>query len=115
MECQAIILYYHNYPEVQLTNTSYDSNEYFVSSLNSHIDVASYINNENVALVDVYSITGSHHASSNSGYYMQKPMSTLYILSFNDTSGIYNIHMSILIHVGRQFTTCDFITKYIIE
>jgi hypothetical protein len=32
---------YYNYPMVQLANASYDPNDYFASSMNSHVGVAS--------------------------------------------------------------------------
>jgi hypothetical protein len=32
---------YYNYPEVQHANTSYGPNNYFASSMNSHVGVAS--------------------------------------------------------------------------
>ena len=92
--------YCYNYPEVRLENTSYDFNSYFASFMNSHVHVASRIGNENVASANVYSIIGSHHASYNSDYYMQKPMSK-YALSFSNTSNKFRICDSTTRHANE--------------
>jgi hypothetical protein len=43
MEYQAVSLqYYYNYPNIQLANTFYNSNNYFASPKNSHVGVASH-------------------------------------------------------------------------
>lgn len=70
---------YYNYPEVQLANTSYDSNCYFANCMNSHIGVASHNDSRYVASADTYVVNVLHHTNHNSGYYAEEPMSTMHI------------------------------------
>jgi hypothetical protein len=81
---------YYNYPEVQLANASYDSNNYFASSINSHVDVASYNHTRYVASAKTFD-NALHHMHHNHGYYGQESMSTLNSLSFNATSNIQHV------------------------
>ena len=59
---------YYNYPEVQLANASYDPNNYFASSMSSHVDVASHNDTRYVASVDTF-VNSPNHTYHNYGYY----------------------------------------------
>ena len=83
---------YYNYPEVQLANASYDPNNYFASSMNSDVDVASHNHIRYVASTNTFD-NAPHHTHHNYGYYGQEPMSTMNSLSSDATS-----NMHILIH-----------------
>ena len=61
---------YYNYPEVQLANASYGSNNYFPSDINSHVGVASYDDTRYVASADIL-VSAPHHTHNNYGYYSQ--------------------------------------------
>ena len=54
----------YNYHKVQLTNTSYDPNNYFASSMSSHVDVASHNDTRYVASVDTFNNV-PHHTHHN--------------------------------------------------
>jgi hypothetical protein len=82
---------YYNYLELQLANASYDSNNYFVSYMNSHVDVASHNHTKYVASANTFD-NAPHHMHHNHGYYGQEPMSTLNSLSFNATSNIQHVN-----------------------
>jgi hypothetical protein len=82
---------YYNYPEVQLANALYDSNNYFASSINSHVDVTSHNDTRYVASANTFD-NAPHHMHHNHGYYGQEPMSTLNSLSFNATSNIQYVN-----------------------
>ena len=73
---------YYNYPEVQLANASYGSNNYFPSDINSHVGVASYDDTRYVASADTFD-----------GYYGQEQMSTVNSLSFDDASNIKHANL----------------------
>ena len=47
--------YYYTTPEVQHASTSYISTDYFASTINSHIDVASYNSGIHIASASNYS------------------------------------------------------------
>jgi hypothetical protein len=51
---------YYNYLKVQLANASYDSNNYFASSMNSHVDVASHNHTRYVASANTFD-NAPHH------------------------------------------------------
>ena len=64
--------YYYANPEVQLVNKSYDSNNYFTSHMNSHVDVTSHHKNRHIASANYYVDNGPYH--THPGYYGQEPM-----------------------------------------
>ena len=74
--------YYYANPEVQLTNISYDSNNYFASFMNSHVGVASYNDTRYVTSANTFI-----------KYHDQEPMSTVNYLSFNATSDIQHVNL----------------------
>jgi hypothetical protein len=63
----------YNYLEVQLANASYDPNNYFASSMSSHVGVANYNDTRYVASVDTFD-NAPHHMHHNYRYYGQEPM-----------------------------------------
>jgi hypothetical protein len=75
---------YYNYPKVQLANTSYDSNGYFVSHISSHVGVASCNDIRYVASADTFD-NASYHTHG------QESMSTLSSLNFDVTSNIQHV------------------------
>ena len=80
----------HNEPKVQFANTLPMSNvnNYFVSTMNTHVDVARYDTSKHIASASNYS-DGFTYANYNSEFYMQKPLSNdMHALNFNDTSNI---------------------------
>ena len=79
-------------PDVQLTNTSYDSNNYFASIINSHIDVASHDDTRYVASANTI-INAPHHTHHNYEYYGQEPMSIVNSSSFDATSNIQHVNL----------------------
>jgi hypothetical protein len=58
---------YYNYPKVQLANASYDPNDYFASSMNSHVGVASCNDTRYVVSADIFDNV-PHHTHHNYGY-----------------------------------------------
>jgi hypothetical protein len=82
---------YYNHPKVQLANASYGSNNYFASSINSHVDVASHNHIRYVASANTYNNV-PHHTHHNYGYYGQEPMSTVDSLNFDTTSNIQRVN-----------------------
>jgi len=95
--------YYYTTPEVQHTNTSHITNNYCVSTTNSHVDVARYNDSVHVASASHYSDNRFYYAHhNNSENYMQQPMSNnIHTSNFHATS---NIHL--LIHRQRNKFTC---------
>ena len=83
---------YYNYPEVQRANASYGSNNYFVSSMNSHVGVASYNDTRYVTSANTFD-NAPHYTHHNYKYYGQEPMSTVNSLSFNATSNIQHVNL----------------------
>ena len=83
--------FYYNYPEVQLANASYDPNNYFASSMNSHVDVASHNHTRYVASANTFD-NAPHHTHHNYGYYGQELMPIMNCLSFNATSNIHYVN-----------------------
>ena len=83
---------YYNYPKVQLANASYDSNNYFASSMNSHVGVASYNDTRYVTSANTFD-NAPHYTHHNYKYYGQEPMSTVNSLSFNATSDIQHVNL----------------------
>jgi len=83
--------YYCNYPKVQLANTSYDSSGYFVSSMNSHVDVASHNNTKYVASTATFD-NAPHNTHHNYGCYGQEPMSIVNSSDFGTTSNIQHVN-----------------------
>jgi hypothetical protein len=79
--------YYYATPKVHHANILLDSNNYFASTVNSYVDVASDNDNRYVALASTF-VNAPHHTHHNYGYYGQEPMSTVNSLSFNATSNI---------------------------
>jgi hypothetical protein len=80
----------YNEAKVQFANTLPMSNvnSYFASTINPHVDVASFDNSRHIASASTYS-DGVNYANYNSELYIQKPMSNnMHALSFNDTSNI---------------------------
>ena len=73
---------YYNYLEVQLANASYDPNNYFESSMSSHVDVTGHSDTRYVASAD----------SFNYGYYGQEPMSIVNSSSFDATSNMRHVN-----------------------
>ena len=71
---------YCNYLKVQLANASYDFNNYFTSSMNSHVDVASHNHTRYVVSVGPFD-NAPHYTHHNYEYYGQEPMSTANSLS----------------------------------
>ena len=62
-------------PEVQHTNTSHITNNYYASTANSHVDVARYSDSVHVASASHYSNNRFYYAyHNNSENYMQQPM-----------------------------------------
>ena len=59
--------YYYANPEVQLTNISYDSNNYFASSMSSHVCVASHNDTRYAALAGTF-VNAPYHKHHNYGY-----------------------------------------------
>jgi hypothetical protein len=59
--------FYYNYLEVQLANTSYNSNNYFASSMRSHIGVASCNDTRYITSANLFS-NAFHHTHHNYGY-----------------------------------------------
>ena len=51
---------YYNYPEIHLANASYDSNNYFASSMSSDIGVARHNDTRYVALVNTFNNVPHH-------------------------------------------------------
>jgi hypothetical protein len=82
---------YYNHPKVQLANAFYGSNNYFASSINSHVDVASHNHIRYVASANTYNNV-PHHTHHNYGYYGQEPMSTVDSLNFDTTSNIQRVN-----------------------
>jgi hypothetical protein len=66
-------LHHKTTTEVQLAKASYDSNNYFASSMNSHVDVASHNHTRYVASANTFD-NAPHHTHRNYGYYDQEPM-----------------------------------------
>jgi hypothetical protein len=58
---------YYN-PKVQLANIYHDSNNYFASTINSHVAVASYNDTRYVASANTF-VNASHHIHHSYGYY----------------------------------------------
>jgi hypothetical protein len=83
---------YNNHHEVLLANASYDSNNYFASSMNSHVGVASHNDTRYVALANIL-VSAPHHTHNNYGYYGQEPMSIVNSLSFDATSNIQHVNL----------------------
>jgi len=80
---------YYNYHEVQLANASYDLNNYFASSMNSDVDVASHNHIRYVASTNTFD-NAPHHTHHNYGYYGQEPMSTMnYLANCSQNSAPY--------------------------
>ena len=76
MEYQGVASqYYYNHSEVQLANASYDPNSYFVSSMSSHVDVASCNDTTYLASANTFD-NAPHYTHHNYKYYGQQPMST---------------------------------------
>ena len=61
-------------PEVQHANTSYVFNDYFASTTNFHVDVASHNSGIHIASASNYS-DGFNYVTYNSKTYMQQSMS----------------------------------------
>jgi hypothetical protein len=83
--------YYYDHLKVQHANASYDSNNYFASSMNSHVDVTSHNNTRCVASANTFD-NAPHHMHHNHGYHDQEPMSTVNSLNFDATSNIEHIN-----------------------
>ena len=66
---------YYNYFEIQLANASYDSNNYFASSMNSHVGIASNNDTRYVTSASTFD-NAPHYTHHNYKYYGQQPMST---------------------------------------
>lgn len=66
MEYQRMTPYY-SYPEVQLSNASCDSNNYFTNHVNSYVGIASYTNNRFIASANYYGDNGLHRKCHNDG------------------------------------------------
>ena len=62
--------YYYTMPEVQHASTSFVSTDYFGSTINSHVDVASHNNGIHIASASNYS-DGFNYATYNSENYLQ--------------------------------------------
>ena len=60
----------------------YDCNGYFASSIRIHND------HRHVISAAIYSATSSNYSNYNFEFYVQKPLSTMYASSFNDTSNM---------------------------
>ena len=83
---------YYNYPKVQLANASYDSNNYFASFMNSHVDVASHNNARYATSANTF-VNAPHNTHHDYEYYGQEPMSIVISLSFNATSNIQHVNL----------------------
>jgi hypothetical protein len=83
--------FYYNYPKVQLANASYGPNNYFASSMSSHVGVASCNDTRYVASTDTFD-NAFHHTHHNYGYYGQEPMSIVTSSSFDATSNIQHVN-----------------------
>ena len=79
--------YYCVTPKVHHANILHHSNNYFVSTVNSYVDVASVDDNRYVASADTFD-NAPHHIHHNYRYYGQEPMPIMNSLSFNATSNI---------------------------
>ena len=79
---------YYNYLEVQHANAFYDPNNYFASSMNSHVDAASHNHTRYVASANTFDNAPHCHTHQNYGYHGQEPMSTVNSMNFYVTSNI---------------------------
>ena len=84
---------YCNYLKVQLANASYDFNNYFTSSMNSHVDVASHNHTRYVASANTFD-NAPHHTHHNYGYYGQEPRHVVNSSSFDATSNIQHVNLN---------------------
>jgi hypothetical protein len=82
---------YYNYPKVQLANTSYGPNNYFASSINSHVGVDSCNDTRFVTSADTFD-NASPHTHHIYGFHGQKPMSIVNYLSFDATSNMQHVN-----------------------
>ena len=60
--------FYYNYPEVQFANTSYILNNYFASSMSSHVGVACCNDTRYVTSANAF-VNAPHHTHHNYEYY----------------------------------------------
>ena len=81
---------YRNYLEVQLANASYDFNNYFASSMNSHVDVAGHNHTRYGSSANTFD-NAPHHTHHNYGYYGQERMHVINSSSFDATSNIQHV------------------------
>jgi hypothetical protein len=96
--------YYYN---IHLANASYDSNNYFASTVNSYIDVAGDNGNRYVPPVNAYANNSLHHI--NHGHHGQEPLSTVNSLSFDATSNIQHVNpysLTVIHNMWFHHKTC---------
>jgi len=80
--------YYYTTPEVQHASTSYISTDYFASTINSHVDVASHNSGIHIASASNYS-DSFNYAAYTSENCLQQPMpNNMHNLNFDATSNI---------------------------
>jgi hypothetical protein len=79
----------YNEPKVQFANTLPMSNvnSYFASTMNPYVDVARFDTCKHITSASTCS-DGFSYANYNSEFNMQKPLSNMHALNFNDTSNI---------------------------
>jgi hypothetical protein len=79
----------YNKPKVQFANTLPMSNvnSYFASTINSYVDVARFDTSRHITSASTCS-DGFSYANYNSEFNMQKPLSNMHALNFNNTSNI---------------------------
>jgi hypothetical protein len=83
---------YYNYPEVQFAKASHYPNNYFASSMNSHVDVASHNHTRYVASANTF-VNPPHHTQHNYEYYRQEPMPVVNSSNFDASSNIQHVNL----------------------
>ena len=83
--------FYYNYPEVQFANTSYILNNYFASSMSSHVDVASCNDTRYVTSASTF-VNAPHNTHHDYEYCGQELMSIVNSSSFDAISNIQYVN-----------------------
>jgi hypothetical protein len=101
MEARAALQYYYAMPEVHHANILHDSNNYFASTVNSYVDVASHNDTRYIASASTFD-NAPHHTHNNYEYYSQELISIVNSSSFDATSNIQQVNIYLLV-ISSQY------------